>query len=101
MDAKIKLLLVCSIIGAFGCQGAKPPTSPPGTAKIRPPAIQPPAHFKPSRKPALSYFEKTTVEAYRTIGARNPKWDDNAEVALRLWAYQLCDAGSVVNGPEL
>jgi hypothetical protein len=97
MSTNVKRLLLYAIVGAcLGCSNsARPPPERPKAADIRPPE-----HFRPSRKAALSFCEKTTVEAYRQIGARNPKWDDNAEVALRLWAYQICDEGSVASGPE-
>src|SRR2546430_11136818 len=102
MNARIKLWTLLSVVAAcFGCnKPANPPAVPQSKPLIQPAKIEPPAQFKPSRKAALPYFEKSTIEAYRKIGAHNPKRDANAEVALKLWAYQICEEGSVACGPE-
>jgi hypothetical protein len=48
--------------------------------------------FAPSKRKNLPYFEQTTVEAYRKIGSRNPRWDASAERALGIYARYLCDS---------
>jgi hypothetical protein len=47
--------------------------------------------FAPSQRKNLPYFEQTTIEAYRKIGSRNPKWDASADRALSIYARYICD----------
>ncbi len=47
--------------------------------------------FSPSKLGELPYFQATTIDAYRKIGSRNPKWDAHAERALLIYARYLCE----------
>ena len=47
--------------------------------------------FSPGKLKKLPYFEATTIDAYRKIGSRNPKWDAHAERALLIYARYLCE----------
>ena len=53
------------------------------------PEIDKQPHFKPSELKQLPWYEKSTLDSYRKVGSRHPKWDKDAELGLAIYARYL------------
>jgi hypothetical protein len=61
---------------------------------------KPPINFKASKRSDFPLYDKVFAEAYMNVGSRDPKWNADALMALRLWTYEQSNGNSVLAGPE-
>ncbi len=85
MVKRIGSVLLC--LGLVACR----------TSHIDPNA---PVNFRSNKQASFPAYDEVFTKAYRRVGSRNPKWDPDAEKAIKLWSYNECDEDCVVAGPE-
>jgi hypothetical protein len=95
MVQKITKWILCLGIGVYSAQCQTLESNARSQAQLKAPV-----NFRSRKQSDFLLYDNVFAKSFLKIGSRNPKWDRDAETALTLWSYELCDPNCVVGGPE-